>query len=205
MPSSLDELGGESVLLEPKQSDLSQRPGEVICIRAAGGGGAGDPLTRSPSDVVADERDGRISPAAAAGWFGVVLSSSSAAGWDAAATTAERARLHAERAAAAGAPVRERRTDEEALLPPLALRPDGDGSALVCARCQTPLPRATASCRVRERALTQAGPLVTDAAQWLDDPFVLREFLCPGCGQLIESDVVRSSDAVVPDVLLKGA
>lgn len=205
LPTSLDELAGESVLLEPKQSDLPQQPGEVICVRAAGGGGTGDPLRRLPSAVVADLRNGRISSAAAVDRFGVVLSSSSVGGWDDVATTAQRGRLYTDRAAAAGVAVSGIPPSGESFLPPL-IRLSNDGrNTLICACCKTPLPQAKASCPVRELPLTQAGPLVADAAHWLDDAFVLREFVCPRCGLLIESEIARSSDVAEPDILLTDA
>ncbi len=74
--------------------------GTVIRIRTTGGGGWGDPLDRDPAAVAADVRCGKVSPAAAAADYGVVLAGPAddpvpAAG----ATRARRDRLAAARGA----------------------------------------------------------------------------------------------------------
>ena len=48
-------------------------PGQTWSIRAAGGGGWGDPRSRAPELVVADVRAGKVSVEAAAREYGVVL------------------------------------------------------------------------------------------------------------------------------------
>jgi N-methylhydantoinase B len=74
--------------------------GEVIRIRTTGGGGWGDPLRRDPDLVVRDVVWRKVSPAAAAGEYGVVLTGSLDEGlsYDAEATSARRAELAAARA-----------------------------------------------------------------------------------------------------------
>jgi N-methylhydantoinase B len=77
--------------------------GEVIRIETTGGGGWGDPLAREPWRVALDVRQGKVSPAAAAADYGVVLADAGAVAdgddlaADEAATAALRARLAAER------------------------------------------------------------------------------------------------------------
>ncbi|MCW2912325.1 MAG: hydantoinase [Actinomycetia bacterium] len=70
------------------------KAGEVIRIRTTGGGGWGDPLGRDPGRVVADVRDGKVSPAGARDDYGVVLTGEQV---DEVATAELRARLRAER------------------------------------------------------------------------------------------------------------
>lgn len=50
-------------------------PGDRLCEFIAGGAGYGDPLERDPAAVLADVLDGKITPAAAAAEYGVVLTS----------------------------------------------------------------------------------------------------------------------------------
>ena len=69
------------------------RAGELIRIRTTGGGGWGDPLARDPALVVRDVAWHKVSPPAALGEYGVVLTGSledGTLGYDAAATTRER-------------------------------------------------------------------------------------------------------------------
>jgi N-methylhydantoinase B len=49
------------------------RPGEAVQIRGSGGGGYGDPLQRAVDAVVADVRDGLVSPARAQAVYGVAI------------------------------------------------------------------------------------------------------------------------------------
>ena len=46
---------------------------DVVSLRTPGGGGYGEPTEREPERVVEDIRDGKVSPAAAAEEYGVVL------------------------------------------------------------------------------------------------------------------------------------
>jgi len=65
-PASIHLLrDGEEIPLQSKGEFVVQ-PGEVVSMRAGGGGGAGDPRERSRAAVVADLRAGRVSPQAAA-------------------------------------------------------------------------------------------------------------------------------------------
>src|SRR5215203_3767532 len=69
------------------------RAGEVIRIRTTGGGGWGNPLDRDPALVVRDVVWQKVSPEAALGDYGVVLTGSlddDSLSYDEAATTAER-------------------------------------------------------------------------------------------------------------------
>jgi N-methylhydantoinase B len=78
------------------------RAGEVIRIRTTGGGGWGDPLQRDPALVVRDVVWRKVSPAAAEGAYGVVLTGSledDSLGHDAEATSDLRRRMADERGA----------------------------------------------------------------------------------------------------------
>ena len=47
----------------------------MVSLRSSGGGGWGDPLERDPEEVLADVRDGYLTPEAAEGDYGVVVTS----------------------------------------------------------------------------------------------------------------------------------
>jgi N-methylhydantoinase B len=65
--------------LAPK-STTELAPGEVVSVRTPGGGGYGDPSERDEEDVLADLRDGKISPRRAEEVYGVVDDSNSEPG-----------------------------------------------------------------------------------------------------------------------------
>ncbi|MFD2353657.1 hypothetical protein ACFSTC_36970 [Nonomuraea ferruginea] len=69
MPASLaliHEDGTETAL--PSKGQGSALPGEIVSLRAGGGGGYGDPAERPAELVEADLRDGRITAAGAAAY-----------------------------------------------------------------------------------------------------------------------------------------
>lgn len=56
-----------------KKSNIETRPGDVFSMRAAGGGGHGDPFERDPARVLADVVDGYVSVENARELYGVVI------------------------------------------------------------------------------------------------------------------------------------
>jgi N-methylhydantoinase B len=70
-PRELNELDGRSKLLP--YSEVELRTDDVLYIRAASGGGYGDPLEREPRLVFEDVRNGLVSKGAAEQTYGVVI------------------------------------------------------------------------------------------------------------------------------------
>ncbi|HEY1973587.1 MAG TPA: hydantoinase B/oxoprolinase family protein [Pseudonocardia sp.] len=95
IPGSSAELDGQARALEGKQFGLRVGPGDVMHLRAGGGGGYGDPLTRDPALVADDVRAGIVSARAAEVSYGVVLDRDGRL--DPAATRARRHLIRAER------------------------------------------------------------------------------------------------------------
>ena len=73
-PSDLAELGGRSKLLPYSELELTRD--DVLYIRAASGGGYGDPLEREPRLVSEDVRNGLVSKRTAEQVYGVVIDES---------------------------------------------------------------------------------------------------------------------------------
>jgi N-methylhydantoinase B len=59
--------------IHAEDGGVTLRPGDVLRLEQAGGGGYGDPATRPVADVLADVREGYVSPAAAREHYRVVL------------------------------------------------------------------------------------------------------------------------------------
>ena len=53
------------------------------------------------------------------------------------------------------------------------------------------------------RPLQEAGPLVNDPAEYVDDDLEFRQFFCPGCGTLLENEVVLAELEPIHDKELK--
>jgi N-methylhydantoinase B len=103
---TIDPGGPNERVVDALADDEPVRAGEVIRIRTTGGGGWGDPLQRDPELVVRDVLWRKVSPEAAEGEYGVVLTGSledpstggvEALGHDPEATRARRADLAAAR------------------------------------------------------------------------------------------------------------
>ena len=75
-----------------KKADIQIRRGDVVLIRAAGGGGYGSPLDREPERVLEDVRHGYVSAEQARGVYGLVLDEGTSE-IDVSATTELRERL----------------------------------------------------------------------------------------------------------------
>ena len=88
---------GEERGLPSKVENVPVRRGDRLVFSTAGAGGLGDPLTREPERVATDVRAGLVGVASAEADYGVVVSARGEV--DAAATSARRERLGAQRGA----------------------------------------------------------------------------------------------------------
>jgi len=88
----------EARRLPTRYADYPLKAGDIFRLDTPGGGGYGDPLARDPERVLADVREGIVSPAAAEQAYGVVLAPAGKS-WalDRAATQARRGQLKASR------------------------------------------------------------------------------------------------------------
>jgi acetone carboxylase gamma subunit len=85
---------------------------------------------------------------------------------------------------------------------------DGDGNATYqCARCGTGLGPTTEDykrgCVYRERPVAEIGRLFDDPRRFVDDDIVFREFLCPSCGGLFDTEVNRKTEPPVHDIHIR--
>jgi N-methylhydantoinase B len=157
-------------------------------------GGYGDPLTRDPDRVAADVAGGGVTVEGAQRIYGVVLRSGSP---DLAATQALRHRRLLERLHQAG-------SERTQLLPSRAV-PDGVQTIadvyvvdrardrIECHRCGTPLCTLGESPKdgmaMVERPVQSLTPGAPDPRTFVDDDVVWRDFLCPGCGVRLATEV----------------
>jgi N-methylhydantoinase B len=87
---------GEAKRLPTRYADYPLKAGDIFRLDTPGGGGHGDALARDPERVLADVREGVVSPEAAEREYGVVLEQAGRA-IDQAATQARRAQLKADK------------------------------------------------------------------------------------------------------------
>lgn len=193
IPASEEEIGRTTTeVLSAKDVTLLGHDDVVVSITNAGSG-YGDPLRRDPAAAARDVAHGHVSIDAARDAYGVVLTQD---GVDEAATTALRMTMREERLKEAVAP-----NDAEVTrrIDGPVLHPVGDaveavcaaaGRRLRCTECYTDLggyeDDYKRRCACRERPLTA----LTELNRLCQlDRYVVREFVCPGCGMLLVTDV----------------
>lgn len=195
LPSSLEEIeAGEQV--DKFWGSVDLRPQDIQFVRFMGGGGYGDPLDRDPDRVARDVSNGLVSSRAANEIYGVVLNG---AGIDADATAAQRLELRGARIGATLEPAASERADVAA-----SGRPLGEylqlsaGGATQCTWCARELAPAgepwKRHVRTLRSPLTKAGE-----NRSTDEDFALLEHCCPGCGTLLDTEVVWRDDPPLDD------
>lgn len=84
---------------------------------------------------------------------------------------------------------------------------DDDRGAIVCRRCDEVICGAEENYKLHalceRKPLQEAGPLVNDPADYVDVDVEFRQFYCPGCGTLLENEVIRADLDPVHDKQLK--
>jgi N-methylhydantoinase B len=194
LPASLEEIeAGEQIDQFWGSVDLGAT--DIQFVRFMGGGGYGDPLDREPGKVAKDVENGLVSAGAASEIYGVVLSG---AGVDEGATVARRLELRGARIGGSVDPSRAERT-ASASGSPIGeyLQLDASG-ATECSWCGHGL--AGAGEAWKDGATTVRSPLAKAGQNRGTDPdFTLLEHCCPGCGTLLDTEVVWRDDPPLHD------
>jgi N-methylhydantoinase B len=210
-PDALERDVGELTRLFAKEITM-MHPGDVFVAQYCGGGGFGDPLTRRLELVAGDVSSGAITFDDARGLYGVVLDGTGSA--DPQATDELRKRMRADRLAAARPPVTpdEVSLDREAYTGSaggaVGFGPASDGEehwgCLECGHALAPIDHNYKDGAARlERAPQAISPRqYLDPSEFCDDAFVVREFLCPGCGVTLATELCKPDDPPVVDARL---
>ncbi|HVW32874.1 MAG TPA: acetone carboxylase subunit gamma, partial [Acidimicrobiia bacterium] len=182
----------------------------VLVVEYCASGGFGDPLRRDPGRVAADVSDGALTPEVAGRCYGVVLEDGAV---DEAATRQRRDELRQGRVEAARPPASPldvgpvepdgivlRVTDG------VGLARHGTGLVWACSACRRALAPAGENfrqgCGRLERAPHQVDEMYPDPTEYGDEPFVIRQWICPGCGQLASTEFCRPGDEPLWDIRL---
>jgi N-methylhydantoinase B len=170
--------------------------GDVFRVQLPGSGGYGDPLERDPEAVRRDVAEGKVAPVTARSVYGVPVTDD---GGPAGPAEESRERLYAERLDAADVP--ERSMDVEETDPTgyrlgarVTVETDADGTAYaVCENCDGPVDRADAHWKTNAGIVERP---VSDAGVHNHGPegYCLREFVCPDCGTLLDTEIAKASD-----------
>ena len=197
---SLAEINGVVDIPAP-QSAQSIAYGDVFYRRWAGGGGYGDPLERDPELVAQDFRNGLVSEKTALSVYGVVLDENGQV--DAESTLERRKEITHERLSGNKGSNNQR----------VANLPEGteisdslvvaklDGKPkLVCKKCSNSIvdwgrdwKKSLAS---KDVLLEDVNPTITNVKD-----LVYRQFMCPSCGVIVDSEIAMNSDQPLFDMI----
>jgi N-methylhydantoinase B len=203
-PTSIEELG-QVEELEPKVQSFPQAAGDVYEIGNCCAAGWGDPLEREPERVATDVARGHLTRDGARRLYGVVVADDG--DLDPAATEEERGRLRLERIGGEGGHVER--------------VPAGDGGLrfheyleqragrIACLSCDADLGPAEDNYKLaavsRERPAHKVGIPLPPADLWIDGSIVVREFFCPGCATLLDTEVAVEGDDPLFDIRIGAA
>jgi N-methylhydantoinase B len=167
---------------------------DVFYLRMPGSGGYGDPLERDPEEVLADVAEGTVSPEAAQDVYGVGVGPDGSLEEDPEVTRARRYEARLEDAPDHEPPVAYADTEAtpNRLAASVDVRAAAGGAYAACAGCETVLAAVSAGWKdaaaVLEDPVSEAGP------HREAEKFRLRRFVCPACGQLLDTEIARPED-----------
>ncbi len=163
---------------------------DTLEVRWNGGGGIGDPLQRSPEAVLADVDAGLVSVGAAHNIYGVVIDASEI---NTLATQTRREQLLSTRTG--GVPLQNPIDGQ-----PIPLRCDNtDGAVSVsCVSCGHLLAEGDNAWKSNMRSVESPMNEIISAYTTIDGVF-LRQYTCPGCGALLDSETVYEDDPPLLD------
>ncbi len=198
VPAALDDDLDAAESVEAQWGVHELEPGDVFALGGTGSGGYGDPLERDPERVRKDVDDGKVIPESAPHVYGVPNTNE---------TSVEtlREKLYEERLADGAdfePPVafEETESTEYRLGEYITVREHNGTHYSACDSCGTVLSTMEGGWKdaviVRERNPENAG-----AHRSSQDDIVLREFICPNCGRLLDTEVSLETDRFLTDYL----
>jgi N-methylhydantoinase B len=194
----LTDVKGSAEVPAP-QSASSISHGDVFYRRWAGGGGYGDPIERNPSAVQHDIITGLVSPASALSIYGVAIDDRGNV--DSKATAEKRKQIRAERL----------KNVQNSVFQKLHSLPGSfeifdnlvvaklEGKAqVVCTKCTSVIGawerNWKESLAKRELDIDSVNPIITNVKD-----LIFREYACPSCGLLVDSEIARREDGPLFD------
>jgi N-methylhydantoinase B len=207
VPSHLDEIEGEVESLPGKSSGAMQGPEDVYVMHATAGAGYGDPIRRDPAAVLLDVALGRATLAGAERMYGVRIADGEVEADRTRRLRAQIAVARLERAEGdAHSATRHAVEAVHQIGAHFGVVAIGDSLRFTCTECGNDLADARGNykdgCRFSDRPLEETNMLAVAPEQWVDAPVVLREFYCPGCATILDSEMTSRGAPSLRDTTL---
>jgi N-methylhydantoinase B len=206
MPRSMDEIGGDDVLVEPKSASVHvDGPTGAIAYVSPTTSGFGDPLDRDPAAALADVEAALFAPETVDSAYGVVLRElEGRLGVDLEATRQRRDALRQKRIG---------RQPIERSPPPVERTLWGASLSRrrgrwACLHCDQDLGPETGNYKLaavmHRVGMGDIAPGFSGPHSRTADQMEFRSFFCPGCGGRLDTEIARKDDDVLNDVEING-
>jgi N-methylhydantoinase B len=205
LPADVSDLKGEVVQLGMREPAFTQSQHDAMGVIWCGGGGFGDPLKRDVKKIAEDLENGNITVATAETVHGAVVDAKSMT-IDAEATERRRAGIRKDRLARLGGKAASRREGKQVFeaTRSVSVRRDARDAFFACTDCGTELggigENYKLGCLFEHRPITVANPNILEPSIHVDTQVTFRSFYCPGCGTLMDSEVVVDDRPPTHDV-----
>ena len=205
IPRNFGEVGGEVGQPVPKGPAYMLNSRSMWEWNSTSTGGYGDPLERLPAAIAEDLRSRIVDEQTAVAMYGAVIAADGLV--DDVATTARQ--LELARARVAGATVarsgKAAGTRAHRALDHLAVVDSGGGRVWACDRCDERLGGVDDNYKDGTaviRTLVKDLPGFRDPARHVDELFEYRQFCCPGCGVILDSEIANVEHRYLHDLRL---
>ena len=200
----ISEVEGTEVTLQLRQVDFEQKPNDVYAVVCSAAGGFGDPLDRDPEKVREDFEQFSVTQEGARLIYGVIIDAETGE-VDSAASEKLRADTRAARLVGQNAsPIKLNGEVLMEVTENLHLRAENGHKLYACAKCNTALGPVGENykehCIRLNEPVSKSNPNIGDPSRFIDDTPEFRQFVCPGCGTLIENEISMAGEAVLMDV-----
>ncbi|MCS5556324.1 MAG: hydantoinase B/oxoprolinase family protein [Arenicellales bacterium] len=204
MIDDISEVAGEPVTLQLRQVNFEQLPADVYSVVCSAAGGFGDPLERDRQKVKEDVEAHSVTVDGAREIYGVVIDSETG---DLDHDATESLRTNARNERLNGHRLNPVKANGELLLEVtenIHMRSGKGRTVYCCAKCHTEIGQLGENykehCIRIDKHVSKSNLLIGEPSRFIDDVPQFRQFVCPGCGTLIENEIAMKGEPLLMDV-----
>jgi len=204
MIDDISEVAGEPVTLQLRQVNFEQLPADVYSVVCSAAGGFGDPLDRDRQKVKEDVEAHSVTVDGAREIYGVVIDSETG---DLDHDATESLRTNARNERLNGHRLNPVKANGELLLEVtenIHMRSGKGRTVYCCAKCHTEIGQLGENykehCIRIDKHVSKSNLLIGEPSRFIDDVPQFRQFVCPGCGTLIENEIAMKGEPLLMDV-----
>ena len=200
----ISEVNGEPMVLQLRQVNFEQTVSDVYSVVCSAAGGFGDPLDRDLAQIKDDIENFSVSIKGAREIYGVVIDEDTRE-IDQIATVNLRAEIRTSRLK--GHSRKAKKANGDLLIEVtqnINLRAGDSSSVYCCSKCDTEIGSLGENykehCIQVEHHVSASNPLIGEPDRFIDDVPKFRQFVCPGCGNLVENEISMENEPFLMDV-----